>query len=117
MEEVPLFDRDISLKERGLIETLSEIYSIIITVDQVEKLYLKDVIENENAYTVLTNKLLAQYNTLLSNNENDSDFKEKFGNSITEFSEKYNIIAPNGVIRLEKGIPMTVEHMSNSQSD
>lgn len=117
MNEVPLYDRDISLKEKGLIETLSEIYSIIITIDQVEKLYLKDVIEDSNAYTNLINKLLAQYNTLIANNENDIDFKAKFGGSISEFTEKYNIIAPNGVIRLEKGIPMTSEHISNSVND
>lgn len=113
MNEIPLYDRDISLKERELIETLSEIYSIIITIDQVEKLYIKDIIEDEQEYTNLINKLLVQYNTLIANNENDPDFRLRFGSSINEFTKKYNVIASNGVIRLEKGIPMTVEH-SNS---
>lgn len=110
MNEIPLYDRDASPKEREIIETLSEIYSIIITIDQVEKLYIKDVIEDEQEYTSLVNKLLAQYNTLIANNENDPDFRLKFGSSINEFTKKYNIIASTGVIRLEKGIPMTVEH-------
>lgn len=110
MSEIPLFDRDIGLKERELIETVSEIYSIIITIDQVEKLYIKDVIGDEQEYTNLINKLLVQYNTLIANNENNPEFRRMFGSSIHEFTEKYNIIASNGVIRLEKGIPMTTEH-------
>lgn len=114
MDEIPLYDRDIGLKERETIETLSEIYSIIITIDQVEKLYIKDVIDNEQEYTQLVNKLLAQYNTLIANNENDPDFRQKFGSSINEFTKKYNVIASTGVIRLEKGIPMTVEHNNNA---
>lgn len=114
MDEIPLYDRDIGLKERETIETLSEIYSIIITIDQVEKLYIKDVIDNEQEYTQLVNKLLAQYNTLIANNENDPDFRQKFGSSINEFTKKYNVIASTGVIRLEKGIPMTVEHNNNT---
>lgn len=114
MDEIPLYDRDIGLKERDTIETLSEIYSIIITIDQVEKLYIKDVIDNEQEYTQLVNKLLAQYNTLIANNENDPDFRQKFGSSINEFTKKYNVIASTGVIRLEKGIPMTVEHNNNT---
>ena len=114
MDDIPLYDRDIGLKERDTIETLSEIYSIIITIDQVEKLYIKDVIDNEQEYTQLVNKLLAQYNTLIANNENDPDFRQKFGSSINEFTKKYNVIASTGVIRLEKGIPMTVEHNNNT---
>lgn len=114
MNEIPLFDRDINLKERELIETLSEIYSIIITIDQIEKLYLKDIISDESEYTTLINKLLAQYNTLIANNERDPDFKARFGSSINDFAKKYNIIASNGVIRLEKGIPMTTEHNNTS---
>lgn len=114
MNEVSLFDRDINLKERELIETLSEIYSIIITIDQIEKLYLKDIISDESEYTTLINKLLAQYNTLIANNERDPDFKSRFGSSINDFAKKYNIIASNGVIRLEKGIPMTTEHNNGS---
>ncbi|QLL32595.1 hypothetical protein HG536_0D01170 [Torulaspora globosa] len=110
MNEIPLFDRDTGPKEKELVETLSEIYSIIITIDQVERLYIKDVIGDEQQYTNLINKLLVRYKTLIANNENDPEFKRMFGSSIHEFTDKYNIIASNGVIRLEKGIPMTTEH-------
>ncbi|QLQ79471.1 hypothetical protein HG537_0C01180 [Torulaspora globosa] len=110
MNEIPLFDRDTGLKEKELVETLSEIYSIIITIDQIERLYIKDVIGDEQEYTNLINKLLVRYNTLIANNENDPEFRRMFGSSIHEFTDKYNIIASNGVIRLEKGIPMTTEH-------
>lgn len=113
MSEIPLFDRDVGLKERETVETLSEIYSIIITIDQVEKMFIKDVIEDQQEYASLVNKLMAQYNALIANNEKDPDFKLKFGSSINEFTKRYNIIASTGVIRLEKGIPMTVEHANN----
>lgn len=114
MDEILLFDRDIGLKERELIESVSEIYSIVITIDQIEKLYIKDVIGDEQEYTNLINKLLVQYNALIANTENNPDFRQMFGSSIHEFTEKYNIIASNGILRLEKGIPMTSEHNNST---
>ncbi|CCH57857.1 hypothetical protein TBLA_0A00560 [Henningerozyma blattae CBS 6284] len=106
-EEIPLYDPSTnSRKERETLETLAEIYSIIIAIDQVEKAYLKDSITNDE-YTNTLNKLLVQYKTYLSN-DND-DVKKEF-EDLYQFKNTYNIIAPNAITRIERGMPVTVEH-------
>lgn len=54
--------------ERDLQDSLAEIYSIIITLDGLEKAYIKDSIP-ETEYTELCNRLLKQYKSNL-NDEN-----------------------------------------------
>lgn len=103
-EEVPLFGIDTSAREKEIIETLGEIYSIIITLDHVEKAYLKDDIGSDD-YTSLASKLINQYRTYLS----DADVEQRF-QSLESFKEKWQITASNAITRLERGIPVTVEH-------
>lgn len=51
--------------ERDLNDSLAEIYSIIITLDGLEKAYIKDSIP-ESEYTELCSRLLKQYKSNLS---------------------------------------------------
>jgi len=51
--------------ERDLYESLAEIYSIIITLDALEKAYLKDSIP-ESDYTDTCSRLLKQYKSNLA---------------------------------------------------
>lgn len=51
--------------ERELYESLAEIYSIIITLDALEKAFLKDSI-SESDYTETCNRLLKQYKSNLA---------------------------------------------------
>ncbi|CAI4054486.1 hypothetical protein SUVZ_16G2210 [Saccharomyces uvarum] len=106
-DEVPLFDNSITSKDKEIIETLSEIYSIIITLDHVEKAYLKDSI-NDTQYTNTVDKLLKQFKIYL-NSQNKDEINKHF-QSIESFSDKYNITASNAITRLERGIPITAEH-------
>ncbi|CUS24453.1 LAQU0S16e02058g1_1 [Lachancea quebecensis] len=108
--EVPLFDHYTSPQKRETIETLAEVYSLIITLDQVEKAYLKDCLSSDD-YTVTINKLLAQYKTYLSN----EDVAKEFGD-LTTFKEKYSISASNAITRIERGMPVTVEHAIQSKN-
>lgn len=103
-EQISFFDHSMTTQEKEVMDTLTEIYSIIITLDQVEKAYLKDNI-NSNQYTTTVYKLLAQYNTYLSN----EDIARRFID-LQHFKQKWNINAPNAITRIEKGIPVTVEH-------
>ncbi len=61
-EEVKLAE---SSAERDLYESLAEIYSIIITLDALEKAYLRDSIQ-ENEYTDTCDRLLRQYKSCLA---------------------------------------------------
>jgi ESCRT-I complex subunit VPS28 len=49
-----------SSAERDLYESLAEIYSIIVTLDGLEKAYIKDVV-TEAEYTETCTRLLKQY--------------------------------------------------------
>ncbi|CCF58254.1 hypothetical protein KAFR_0E01000 [Kazachstania africana CBS 2517] len=110
-QEVPLFDPlGTTNQEKETVEMLSEIYSIIITLDQVEKSFLKDSITADQ-YTNVVNKLLAQYKTYLSNESVQDEFVDP-----DSFKKKYNIVASNAITRLERGIPVTVEHATQPSS-
>ena len=50
--------------ERDLYESLAEIYSIVITLDGLEKAYIKDVV-TEAEYTETCTRLLKQYKSSL----------------------------------------------------
>lgn len=54
-----------TLAERELYDSLAEIYSIIITLDGLEKAYIKDSIL-ELDYTDICSRLLKQYKSTLS---------------------------------------------------
>ena len=51
--------------ERDLQDSLAEIFSIIITLDELEKAFLKDAIP-EAEYTEICERSLKQYNSILA---------------------------------------------------
>jgi ESCRT-I complex subunit VPS28 len=51
--------------ERDLHDSLAEVFSIIITLDELEKAYLKDAIP-ESDYTEICDRLLKQYKAILT---------------------------------------------------
>lgn len=61
-EEVKLADTS---AERDLVDSLAEIYSIVRTIDGLEKAYIKDAV-TEAEYAGLCGKLLKQYRSILS---------------------------------------------------
>lgn len=60
--------------ERELYDSLAEVYSIIITLDALEKAYLKDSV-SESEYTDTCNRLLKQYKSNLQ----DETVSQEFG--------------------------------------
>lgn len=61
--------------ERDLYDSLAEIYSIIITLDALEKAYLKDSI-TEADYTETCSRLLKQYKSNLANDSVARSFSD-----------------------------------------
>lgn len=59
--------------ERDLYETLAEIYSIIVTLDGLEKAYIRDAV-SEAEYTETCSRLLKQYKSTL----NDETVAQEF---------------------------------------
>ena len=94
-EEVKLAD---SAAERDLIDSLAEIYSIIRTLDGLEKAYIKDALP-ENEYADMCSKLLKQYRSIL----NDDNVLREFGDLDT-FTQEWDIECPRAKERLRVGL-------------
>ncbi|KAF2017785.1 vacuolar protein sorting-associated protein-like protein Vps28 [Aaosphaeria arxii CBS 175.79] len=89
--------------ERDLYDSLAEIYSIIITLDALEKGYLKDSIP-EGDYTETCSRLLKQYKSNLA----DETVAKAFGD-LESFKREWDMECPRATERLRIGIPATVE--------
>lgn len=70
-EEVKLAD---SAAERDLVDSLAEVYSIIRTLDGLEKAFQKDALP-ENEYTDMCSKMIKQYQSILSDSNVDREFR------------------------------------------
>lgn len=108
--------------EREQLESLAEIYSIIRTLDGLEKAYIKDAI-SEQVYTEMCSKLLKQYQSILSDESVEREFGdlETFtrawdvslaGTSGEQFEEDPDnlsqIECPRATERLRVGLPSTI---------
>ncbi|GAB7344197.1 hypothetical protein MBLNU457_2088t1 [Dothideomycetes sp. NU457] len=93
--------------ERELYESLAEIYSIIITLDALEKAFLKDSI-SESDYTETCNRLLKQYKSNLAD-----DVVAKAFVDLEHFKRQWDIEAPRATERLKLGLPATIEAPSH----
>lgn len=69
-EEVKLAN---SASERDLIDSLAEIYSVIRTLDGLEKAFQKDALP-ENEYTEMCTKMIKQYQHILSDKSVEREF-------------------------------------------
>ncbi|KAL1978222.1 hypothetical protein VTN31DRAFT_1081 [Thermomyces dupontii] len=103
-EEVKLAS---SPAERDLYETLAEIYSIIVTLDGLEKAYIRDAV-SESEYTETCSRLLKQYKSTL----NDETVAQEFVDLET-FKRTWGLECPRATERLRVGLPATVEQASH----
>ncbi|KAK4542772.1 hypothetical protein LTR36_006148 [Oleoguttula mirabilis] len=99
-QEVKLAD---NAAERDLYESLAEIYSIIITLEALEKAYLRDSIK-ESEYTETCDRLLRQYKSNLA----DETVAAAFGD-LESFKLEWDLEVPKATERLRIGLPATVE--------
>ncbi|CAD6566532.1 MAG: Vacuolar protein-sorting-associated protein 28 [Alectoria sarmentosa] len=94
--------------ERDLNDSLAEIYSIIITLDGLEKAYIKDSIP-ETEYTEICSRLLKQYKFNLSDDTVARSFVD-----LETFKRQWDIECPRATERLRVNLPATIADPSNS---
>ncbi|KAI4722600.1 VPS28-domain-containing protein [Aureobasidium sp. EXF-10727] len=94
--------------ERDLYESLAEIYSIIVTLEALERAFLKDSV-SETDYTDTCSRLLKQYKSNLA----DDSVARAFG-SLDSFKLEWNLEVPRATDRLKIGLPATVEAPSRA---
>ena len=80
--------------ERDLQDSLAEIFSIIITLDELEKAFLKDAVP-EADYTDICERSLRQYKALLA----DDTIAREFGD-IEQFKAKWDVSLPQTVVHI-----------------
>ncbi|OJD19598.1 hypothetical protein AJ78_00455 [Emergomyces pasteurianus Ep9510] len=94
--------------ERDLYESLAEIYSIILTLDGLEKAYIKDAI-TESEYTETCARLLKQYKSSLSDETVANEFVD-----LDTFKRTWGLECPRATERLRIGLPVTVEQAAHN---
>ncbi|KAK3187145.1 Vacuolar protein-sorting-associated protein 28 [Lecanicillium sp. MT-2017a] len=100
-------DEEVSLTrtraERDLQDSLAEVFSIIVTLDEVEKAFIKDAIPAAE-YNEICERSLRQYKALLA----DEAIAKEFG-SIEQFKAKWDLEVPRATERLRSGVSITIE--------
>ncbi|POS88262.1 ESCRT-I complex subunit VPS28 [Erysiphe pulchra] len=98
-EEVKLTD---TRAERDLQDSLAEVFSIVVTLDQVEKAYIKDAIP-ESSYTEICDRLLKQYKAIMTDETVASEIVD-----LETFKNRWDIEVPRATERIRIGLPSTV---------
>ncbi|RDW87773.1 hypothetical protein BP5796_03467 [Coleophoma crateriformis] len=107
-EEVKLAE---TRAERDLQDSLAEVFSIIITLDELEKAYLKDAVA-ESDYTEICDRLLKQYKAILTDEVVAKEFVD-----LETFKNQWDMEAPRATERIRIGLPSTVTATSHIQSN
>ncbi|KAH8766798.1 vacuolar protein sorting-associated [Diaporthe sp. PMI_573] len=97
-EEVKLAD---TRAERDLQDSLAEIFSIIITLDELEKAFLKDAIP-EAEYSEICERSLKQYKSILADEAVGRAFV-----GLEEFKAEWDLEVPRATERIRVGMPST----------
>jgi len=74
--------------ERDLQDSLAEVFSIIITLDELEKAFLKDAI-SESDYTEICDRLLKQYKAILTDEAVAREFVD-----LDTFKNEWDVCIP-----------------------
>lgn len=88
--------------ERDLFDSLAEVFSIIITLDELEKAFLKDAIA-ESDYTETCDRLLKQYKAILTDDAVAKEFVD-----LETFKTQWELEVPRATERIRIGLPSTV---------
>ncbi|MCJ1398361.1 Vacuolar protein-sorting-associated protein 28 [Xylographa trunciseda] len=90
--------------ERELIDSLAEIYSIVVVLDDLERAYTRDSV-SETEYTDICSRLIKQYNSALSDERVRREFVD-----LETFKKEWDMDCPRATERLRIGLPSTLVH-------
>ncbi|KAK9764425.1 Vacuolar protein-sorting-associated protein 28 [Basidiobolus ranarum] len=103
MKDMKLYNNS---KDREVYENMADLYAIIVTMEHLEKAYIRDYITHAE-YTPACAKLIAQFKTAL-NLVSDSV------PDVEQFMKEYKLSCPAAANRLLKiGVPATIEHATS----
>lgn len=88
---------------QGSVDNIAEIYSLVISIDHVERAYIRDTLGTSD-YNEIMARLLSQYNKYVQDPVTGDAF-----NDLDSFVSRYRIEASTGIQRIKVGIPATSE--------
>lgn len=91
------------MDSQGVVDNLAEIYSLIISIDHVERAYIRDTL-GPSDYNEIMARFLSQYNKYVQDPITASAFT-----NLDTFVSRYRMEASTGVQRIRIGIPATSE--------
>ncbi|KAL7669816.1 hypothetical protein ACOME3_004762 [Neoechinorhynchus agilis] len=92
-------------RERERYDNLADLYSLIVSLQALEKAYIKDCVEPKE-YTSACSRLLTQYRAALKQAEQGvGGFR-----GIDEFVKKYRLNCPLALERISEGKPITIKN-------
>ncbi|ODV82324.1 ESCRT-1 complex, Vps28 subunit [Suhomyces tanzawaensis NRRL Y-17324] len=109
---------------KSVYSSMSEVYSILPTLEMLENSYLKDYITDKEKYTSTTYRLINQYQIIVKGFVEDEaamkllrnvlgpELSDDAGNFPSLLSQKFRLQCPLAIKRLQAGIPATIEHLS-----
>ncbi|KAG7528616.1 hypothetical protein FFLO_06039 [Filobasidium floriforme] len=114
-EEVRLWTTN---SERESIENFSTLYGLIVSLEYLERAYVRDSVSSKD-YAPACIKLLAQYKSLLKllQNQLDRPYHQPNGEKLVGlegFMRRYRMDCPAALHRLVVGVPATVEHSAEA---
>ncbi|EIW69936.1 hypothetical protein TREMEDRAFT_68381 [Tremella mesenterica DSM 1558] len=92
--------------EREKVENLATLFSIIVSLEYLERAYVRDSVSGKE-YAPACIKLLAQYKSLIKLVGDDIG-------DIENFMKRYHMDHPAALHRLTVGVPATVEHSTEA---
>ncbi|CDZ98020.1 Vacuolar sorting protein VPS28 [Phaffia rhodozyma] len=95
--------------ERELYDSLATLFSIVVSLEYLERAYVRDSISAKE-YTPACTRLLSQYKGILKL------VPEREFPSLEAFMERFRMDNPAAVHRLKLGVPATVEHSSGDNN-
>ena len=98
MEEVKLYE---NAREREEFDNRANVFSLIQTIQALEKAYIKDAVTPQD-YSKQCSQLLVQFNAAFKL------IKEKFP-TVEEFTKRYLLHCPAAIERIKEGRPITVK--------
>ncbi|PWY96978.1 putative VPS28-protein [Testicularia cyperi] len=101
--------------DRERYENMATLFSLIVTLDYLERAYVRESI-SEKEYAPVCTRLLAQYKTILKLIVDQERGSSKPIADVADFMRIYKMDHPAAVHRLTVGVPATVEHASSSSS-
>ncbi|KAI4136329.1 MAG: hypothetical protein LQ340_008132, partial [Diploschistes diacapsis] len=101
-----------SSSARDLLDSLAEIYSILVALEGLEKAFNKDSVP-EAEYTELCARLLKQYRGNLGDGNGTGRVEREFG-ALEDFAARWQIECPRASERIRTGLPATIAQAAST---